>query len=459
MRTNFNKLAYDSIDDFIYGTCPNPVTTKSGLVIGGGTMYPEINFTLPTMAVNESTVKDAYKIYSDIINGVLKRAKELHAEGLVIEYESLPDFTAHPEWGLEIVKIIIDAMKEYEGKYGLKTSLRATPNDMREMNRPPIMRSGDYWEKMLQFFNGCGELGADFISIESTGGKELNDQALVEADIRRVIFSLGVLGCTDMQFLWGHLTDIAKSHGICAGGDSSCGFANTAMVLAERGFIPKTFAAVVRVATVPRALIAYEMGAVGISKDCEYAGEHLKMIAGCPIAMEGRMAAGAHLSPIGNIAACAADLWSNESIQQVHLLSEMAPVVGVEQLIYDCRMMNAAKKMGYGTIMRDIMVESDAHLDVQAYVLRPDVVYDTCKEIIKESDPLMRTKAAVRYTIKRLQDAIENGEVACDPRDSIWLDMMEEQVEEIPDDAGEFYQDIKAELDMKKFLPKEYGLG
>ena len=35
------------------------------------------------------------------------------------------------------------------------------------------------------------------------------------------------------------------------------------MVLAERGMIPKVFAAVVRVATVARALAAFEEGAVG----------------------------------------------------------------------------------------------------------------------------------------------------------------------------------------------------
>lgn len=458
MKKKFTKLAYKSLDDFVYGACPKPITTKSGLVVGGGDIYPEINFTLPTMAVNANTVNQAYTIYKEIINGVLKRAYELHAEGLVIEYESLPDFTAHPKWGLEITKIILDAMKEYEIKYGLKTALRATPNDMREMNRPPVMRSGHYWEGMLEFFNGCAELGADFISIESTGGKELNDEGLIEADIRKVILSLGILGCTDMKFLWENLVGIADSHGIYAGGDSACGFANTAMVLSERGFIPRTFAAVVRAATVPRALIAYEMGAVGPSKDCEYVGEHLKMIAGCPIAMEGRMASGAHLSPVGNIAASVADLWSNESIQQVHLLSEMAPVVGVEQLIYDCRMMNTATRMGKRLDMRDILVKSDDYLDVQAYVLKPEIVFETCQEILKYTDPFQRTKAAALITIQQLQKAVEEKKVLCKDHDASWLDIMEDQVNDIPDSADEFYEEMLPELDMKKFIPSEYEL-
>ena len=45
-----------------------------------------------------------------------------------------------------------------------------------------------------------------------------------------------------------------------------------------------------------------------------------KAIAGVPISMEGRSATCAHLSPIGNIAAAAADLWSNESVQDTPLL-------------------------------------------------------------------------------------------------------------------------------------------
>ena len=172
MSIKFNKLAYNSVDDFVYGSCKKPVTTKSGLVIGGGDVYPELNFTLPSMIVNEDSIKDAYQIYKDMTNGILNRARELYAPGVVIEYETLPEFTENPKWGIEVSKIIVDTMKEYEAKYGLKSAYRATPNDLREMNRPPIMRSGKYWEAMIESFAGCSQAGAEFISVESTGGKE-----------------------------------------------------------------------------------------------------------------------------------------------------------------------------------------------------------------------------------------------------------------------------------------------
>ena len=63
MGIEFTKLAYDSIDDFVYGVAKKPVTCKNGMVIGGGTLYPEVNFTLPAMNATEETLPDAKRIY------------------------------------------------------------------------------------------------------------------------------------------------------------------------------------------------------------------------------------------------------------------------------------------------------------------------------------------------------------------------------------------------------------
>ena len=88
MVKKFDQLAIKNLDDFVYGTCPNPVTTKSGMVIGGGIVYPEINFTLPGMDVDDETLPKAVGIYTDIIDGVLKRAAELYSPGVLIEFET-----------------------------------------------------------------------------------------------------------------------------------------------------------------------------------------------------------------------------------------------------------------------------------------------------------------------------------------------------------------------------------
>lgn len=72
----------------------------------------------------------------------------------------------------------------------------------------------------------------------------------------------------------------------------------------------------------------------------------LRSLTGTPISMEGKPAACAHLSPVGNVALCVVDLWSNESVQNIKLLGGMAPTVPFEQLTYDCHLMNEASARG-----------------------------------------------------------------------------------------------------------------
>ncbi|MCI6429580.1 MAG: methyltransferase MtaB domain-containing protein [Oliverpabstia sp.] len=425
MGIQFTKLAYESVNDFVYGSCPKPVTLKNGMVIGGGIIYPEVNFTLPAMNATS---------------------------------ETLPQYTEHPEWGIEIHKILRDSMYEFEAKYGLKSALRMTPNDLREMNRPPVMRSGKYWDSMLRIFDQTAKDGADILAIESTGGKEINDEAIVNADLRTSVFALGCLGARDMKWLWSNITRIANENGVIPGGDSSCGFANTSMVLAEQGFIPKVYAAVMRAMVTPRALVAIENGAVGPGKDCAYENVYLKAITGTPISLEGKSAACAHFSPIGNIAAAVADLWSNESVQQVKLLSGFAPVVSTEQLIYDCRLMNTATKKGQRTWMRDLLIESDCYLDPQAYVLKPENVFKIAEEIVKTQDPFLRTLNTGRQTLEIIQQGVDKGELSLEERELSWLDRFRDQLDEIPENEEEFIEEMKDELDDTKYNIHEYGL-
>ena len=89
-----------------------------------------------------------------------------------------------------------------------------------------------------------------------------------------------------MNKLWTEITAIADKTGTIASGDTACGFANTAMVLAEKKYIPRVFAATVRVVSAVRSLVAAECGAKGPHKDCGYEGVYVKAIAGTPISME-----------------------------------------------------------------------------------------------------------------------------------------------------------------------------
>ena len=47
---HYQSLAISDPQELTFGLAPKPVTTLSGMVIGGGTVYPELNFTLPPMA-------------------------------------------------------------------------------------------------------------------------------------------------------------------------------------------------------------------------------------------------------------------------------------------------------------------------------------------------------------------------------------------------------------------------
>ena len=452
-------LAVSDPSALIYGRAPKPVSAGRGLVIGGGTVIPEINFTLPPIDIDEHNWPDIRGQYEQLIRDVCQRAVELEVPGLLVEFKSLPPMTVRPQWGVEITEILAAELRRVYHVHGLPNALRLTPNDSRNHERPPRMRSGPYWDGMTELFARAEAAGADMISLESTGGKEISDNALMNADLRTLVFALGVLAPRDMEFVWRRIVSVCGAGDMVPAGDTACGCANTAMVLAEQRLLPRVFAAIVRVACVPRSLVAYEAGARGPSKDCAYEGPYMKAIAGVPISMEGRSAACAHLSPVGNVAQALCDCWSNESVQNVRLLSASAPVVSMEQLAYDCRLLNTASKTPGGALqMRDWLVESDSYLDPQAHVLRPDVVIRLSTAIMAESTPYARTRRAVLATIGELRHARSDGRVHIAPSEVRWLDRLGCQAEALPEDETAFIAEMRESLRDAHYRAEEYGL-
>ena len=455
---SYTKTAYENLSDFIYGNSLYPVKLKNGMVIGGGLMYPEVNFTLPTMLIEKNTMPEVIANYKQIITGICERARELNVPGFVAEIETLPPMTENPEWGIDVCKTVVDIIKEYESKYGLKGAVRITPNDIREGSELEHMWHGRHWDAMMKTFEGCANTGADLLAIESVGGKEVHDESIMYCDISKSIFALSVLGCKDMNRLWTEIVNIADKTGTIASGDTACGFANTAMVLADKNYIPRVFSATVRVITAVRSLVAIECGAKGPHKDCGYEGVYVKAITGTPISTEGRTAACAHLSPVGNVAACVADIWSNESIQNIKLLGGMAPTVSFEQLVYDCRLMNEATARGQeaALLLRDLHADSDSRYDPQAYVLRPDVVLDISKEIVKVDGYYPRAKKAGSLALSHIQKAYDNGELILDSKELMWLEDLADTIDGLPSDVGEFTENIIGECE--KLDPKKYDM-
>lgn len=456
-RTRFKNLAVTTPDALVFGRAPRPVTCPSGLIIGGGQVYPELNFTLPPMLLDESTWPDARRHYEEIGEAILRRAGALRLPGLAVEFEQLPPMTQHPQWGAEITAILAASLKRLREDAGIPTALRVTVVDMRDAEHPPRLRDGQAWENMRESFIVAAQAGADILSIESVGGKEVHDQALLYGDLTALCVALGSLASRDMAWLWDQITAIASQYGIIAGGDSACGFANTAMQLAGQGMLPSVLAAVDRAATGPRTLVAHEHGAVGPSKDCAYEGPVLKAITGCPISMEGKSSSCAHFSPLGNIAAAAADLWSNESVQNIRLLSGSAPEAFLELLAYDCRLFNRASEAGDALRLRDWMVESDVPTSVEALMLDPAVVIELARGIAEETTDYARTVRAVRTALDAIHKAVNAGRVKVADRDETWLEQLSAAAEGLPEREEDALAAI-AEEHGSLYNPAAYGL-
>jgi methanol--5-hydroxybenzimidazolylcobamide Co-methyltransferase len=210
--------------------------------------------------------------------------------------------------------------------------------------------------------------------------------------------------------------------------------------------LPEVLAAVVRAMSAVRSLAAFEQGAVGPSKDCAYEGPVIKAITGYPIAMEGKSASCAHFSPLGNIAAAMCDLWSNESVQNVRLLSGNAPEVFTELLAYDCRLMNTAAASNGGALqMRDWMTVSDQWLSPQAAVLSPEATMKIAAAIVGADTPYHQTIAAGRAAVEILKDGIANGKLHLSRKEQQWLTRIDEALDGFPTDEKTLLQDLDAQ--------------
>jgi methanol--5-hydroxybenzimidazolylcobamide Co-methyltransferase len=385
--------------------------------------------------------------YDEMASQILRRAVSLGVHGIVLEFELLPPMTDHPVWGAEITAVLKRHLATAHEKYHLPCALRVTPTDIRDQQKPPLMRTGEPWRQLKQSLELCAKAGADILSIESIGGKEVHDQALMYGDFSGIVFALGVLAPRDMSWLWAQIGQICAAHpGVVSGGDSACGFANTAMQLAHQKMLPEVLAAVVRAMSAVRSLSAFEQGAVGPSKDCAYEGPILKAITGRPIAMEGKSASCAHFSPVGNIAAAMCDLWSNESVQNVRLLSGNAPEAYTELLAYDCRLMNTAACAPGGALqLRNWMVASDEWLSPQAAVLSPDAIIRIAAAIVATDTPYHRVIAAGQAAVQVLKDGVAEQKLHLSRKELQWLARIDEALERFPAEEDALLVDLEAQ--------------
>ena len=201
-------------------------------------------------------------------------------------------------------------------------------------------------------------------------------------------------------------------------------------------------------------------GAVGPGKDCGYENIILKAITGFPMAMEGKTAACAHLSPIGNVAAAAADTWSNESVQNIKLLGGMAPTCYLEQLVYDCRLFNEALRDGPAGArhLRNWMVRSDARLDPQAFVLTPTSSIEIARAIVAAPSHYQAGIAAARTAVRLMRTGMADGCLHIPERERPYLDLIDQQLDDLPDDEQRFIEHNLLSTDTSKYVAADYEL-
>jgi methanol--5-hydroxybenzimidazolylcobamide Co-methyltransferase len=176
--------------------------------------------------------------------------------------------------------------------------------------------------------------------------------------------------------------------------------------------------------------------------------------------MEGKTSACAHTSPLGNVAGACCDLWSNESVQNIKLLADFAPVVYMEQLQYDVRLFNQAIKEGKESMiaLQRMLVDSDIFFDPQAFVLAPGVVIEIAKEIVRGDSYINATKRGCLKGIELIEEAIRTGGLMDDVKESAWITMLKDDIASIPDDEGRFVEEIMPTIDSYKINLTEYGL-
>ncbi|MCC6487924.1 MAG: hypothetical protein IT364_10530 [Candidatus Hydrogenedentes bacterium] len=452
----FQSLAIDSVEGLQFGVAPRPVRVSQAITVGAGETIPEINYIVPyATEVSAATIDTVVDLYRKMALGVMTRAADLGLSKLIIEIELVFEMTAVPEWGERVIHATREVIDEFQPK-GVNAALRTTVADIRDRVRPPRNRTSAETQLVFETFERCAPY-SDILSIESTGGKEVSDKAILQCDAGGMVFALGVLASNDMEFLWNRVCAIAAAHGKVAGGDAACGFANTSMQLARKRMVPTVFAAMVRAMGAARSLVALECGAVGPDKDCAYEGPILKAIAGIPIAMEGKSAACAHTSPIGNVAMSCCDTWSNESVPYVQMFGGYSPEVMLEQLWYDCKLMNEARRSGGAVHLRDWLANSDAATSAEALVLTPESCIRIARAIISTPDRAVRTLRAGREALLIIGEAVESGRLTLPDIETPWLDMLKaglDSYEAQGDHAAASYMAQHS----SEFIPAEYGL-
>jgi methanol--5-hydroxybenzimidazolylcobamide Co-methyltransferase len=459
-------MEYGSPDEMVFGESKYPVSYGLGQTVGAGVVIPEINFApRPGAEKSPESLRREYVDY--ITKDILDRSITLGFPAVQLENEHIFQMVNEPE---KFAKPVVAGQKElmmkYYDEYDIALSIRHTLADPRlaeEGLRPGMDKKHNYPEKCIHSIEVAAENGADLLSIESTGGKELADYAVLRQDIRGWLFGIGYLGSIDMAWLWPQIVDIAKKNKIVPGGDTNCAGANTSMFMAG-GYldkdIPRTFSAVTRAIASARTLVAIEAGATGPDKDCGYEGPILKAISGRPSAQEGKGAQDSHADLMGNLTAQVCDLWSNESVEYHAEFGGSSVQCWLGVIGYEAALMNSAKAMKQDKVLRDLYMTSDRFRAPEAFCIAYDNAYKIGQAIVAEGNSYyLRAKAAGQKACELIQASNDAGKLKLSKQEKDTLQKMTADLAALPTEEGKFVDwALKEYKNVPAFNPKNYDL-
>lgn len=428
-------MAYSSAQDMMFGSCLYPVTTRNGLSMGNGQVIPEL--IVHPRAGSETSLKTLLREFERGYGEALERCISIGLPCICLEIEHIAQMTLQTGWGEDVAAQTASLMAQYKKRYGLTSACRFTIADVRKPDMVHL-RESERTECVLEAFKACSR-HADMVAIESIGGKEIFDHALIRNDITGLLFGQAILGGRDMQWLWPRIVDIARSNDCIPSGDTNCAHANTAMFMAggyQGREVPHTLAALSRAISVGNTLVAYECGATGPGKNCAYENVMIKAVTGVPISCEGKSSACAHSGFSGNVIAAACDLWSNEAVEYHAMFGGSTPAVFTEMLGYDTALMNTALGLGYESQVQECMVNSDRYRDPQSFILCPDNAWEIGRAVTENHQSLYNRALAAALACGEL--ILKDPQLRLTAYENDALTHYMEELEGLPDNEGDF---------------------
>ena len=82
MSKIYRTLDVAGPQELVFGRASRPVRCGLDLVIGGGVVFPEVNFTLPPIEVNAQNWPEIVAQYHEMADNILKRAVALAVPGI-----------------------------------------------------------------------------------------------------------------------------------------------------------------------------------------------------------------------------------------------------------------------------------------------------------------------------------------------------------------------------------------